>query len=602
MNGKQLTAIVFCSLRAVMVMGSHLLVAQLRIWGGRAAGVLASLGGAAMALTLTGAASPPPMPMPTPSAISNSGTEGSKAALVRIDLVAIAEIAHIDHGTGEVVISRGRSTVPLGSATGVVVSADGVVATTWENLAVDEGAVAAYSANELFANVLKAPIVGNGGNPLRRGTTPDPYWAPHLQHCYEQVEHCIVFRTPQYRVHTYTTKPATVMAELLNHPAGPKDVALLRIGGGGGAPTASLATVAGAPAVNPAGAGTPGTNPTAAATPGSDSVLVGFTKDPSPKAGPAEFAVAVDTATGRITSPQDLAGPLDDGVSGGPVLDKATGQVLGLMGPRQPDGQGTLVPASSIQAAMAAAGVQASPSKFDAVFRRGIDHLSSGMGGSAVGALEESLTYFDSGLATSDLEQAKQMSSGQPMEDRGAATADTGKDGSPPAALLAGFVGFLLLAGVVTALALRRRGAPAGRGIDGAPTRHADSSSPKAARRLTAAFLSRKTDGAQTAMTRAAPHESRLTRQRHGPGTSPGPGPATEPKNRATSQSPSDDRREQSALPPASRGKPGVDETRAAGPQSPRSMQGQGRVFCSQCGSSVRPGGRFCSSCGYPVG
>jgi hypothetical protein len=600
MSRKRIAATVHCFRHRFMVIVTHLFVAQLCRTRRRAVSVLVSLVGLAT-LTLTGAASPPPMPMPTPtsSATSNSGTEGSKAALVRIDLLAIAEIAHIDHSSGEVVISRGRSTVPLGSATGVVVSADGIVATTMENLTLDESAVAVYSANELFANVLKVPIVGNGGNPLRRGTTPDPYWAPHLQHCYEQVEHCIVFRAPQYRVHTYTTKPATIMAELMNHPSGPKDIALLRIGGGGGAPTATLATTSGASSANPAADPTPGSGP----------VLVGFTTDPTLKDGPAEFPVAVDTATGRISSSQDLAAPLEAGVSGAPVLDKASGQVLGLMGPRTPDAQGTLVSAASIQAAMAAAGVQASPSKFDAVFRRGIDHLSSGMGGSAVSALEESLTYFDSALASSHLEQAQKMSNEQPTGDQGAAAANAGKDGPLPAALLPGLVGVVLVTGLLTMLTLRRRRAPAPRGAASSATRHADRSNSKAANWTPSALLKlkRNTSDSGTAMTRAAgPQDDKVPMPQSGPGTGPGQGKSTEHKGFPSPHAPQLSRRADDGSPAGREEDAGpdldVDETRAAGPLAPRSAQGQGRVFCSQCGSSVRPSGRFCSSCGYPVG
>ena len=586
MSRKQFAALIFCTRRNVMAFARRLFAANLCPFRRLIPVLLVSLVGVAGAGSLTGAASPPPMPMPSPSATTNSGSEGSKAALVRIDLLAIAEIAHIDHTTGEVVISRGRSTVPLGSATGVVVSSDGIVATTWENLAVDEGAVAVYSANELFANVLKVPIVGNGGNPLARGTTPDPYWAPHLQHCYEQVEHCIVFRAPQYRVHTYTTKPATVMAELLNHPSGPKDVALLRVSGGGGAPTATLAAPAAGQTVNPA------------AAPRAGSVLVGFTADPSPKAGPAEFPVTLEAATGRISSPQDLAGPLDAGVSGGPVLDKENGDVLGLMGPRQPDGQSTLVPASSIQAAMAAVGIQASPSKFDAVFRRGVDHLSSGMGGSAVSALEESLTYFDSALATSHLEQAKKMNSGQAMGDQGGA-ANAGKDGLP-AALVPGVIGVLLLIGVLAVLTQRRHWEPTVHRIFAASPRSANHATPKSANRTPAGLLKGVTSDRRTAATRAArPAEGEVPMQQPEHGRSSGRSEANAPK--PPGQMPGGRGRTVSS--PATIGNPGtgVDETRAAGPLSARAAQGQGAIFCSQCGSSVRPGGRFCSSCGYPV-
>jgi hypothetical protein len=393
-------------------------------------------------------------PAPSPSAGLHSGTEGTKAALVRIELSAVAEIVHIDHSSGEVEIARGGTTVPLGAATGVLVSADGIVATPWENLIVDQDAVAVYAANELFADVIGVPIVGNGGDPARRGSTPDPYWAPHLQHCYDQVTHCVHFRVPQYHVRTYTTEPGGVMAELLNSPSRPDDVALLRISGGGGAPTATIAA------------------PDAAR--GADTLLLGFTKRPEPELGPAELPVSLDTSTGQIGSSENLAVPLEAGVSGGPVVDRSTGQVLGLSGPRGDVGSASLVPAAAIRAALEAAGVEPSSSKFDVVFRRGIDHLSSGNpGGSAQSALEESLTYYDSALATSHLHQAQVQATAEATDGADAETA-TGPEedagGLRWGAVLPILVGVLLVAGIIAALVLGRRRTPAIAGSAAAPT------------------------------------------------------------------------------------------------------------------------------------
>lgn len=538
-------------------------------------------------MVLTAASSPAPSPTRT----LHSGTEGAKAALVRIELSAAAEIAHIDHSTGEVEISRGRSTVPLGFATGVLTSADGIVATTWENLAINEDAVSVYAANELFGKVIGVPIIGNGGNPARRGSTPDPHWGPHLQHCYNQVTHCILFRVPQYHVRTYTTEPGGVMAELLNAPSKPHDVALLRISGGGGAPTATLAA--------------PNT------APGANTLLLGFTKRPAPAAGPAEIPVKVDAAAGRISSPKDLAVPLNAGVSGGPVLDRTTGQVLGLAGPRRPDGSATLVPAAAIRAAMAKAGVEASPSKFDAVFRRGIDHLSSGNpGGSAESSLEESLTYYDSALATSYLKEARAMKNKQATDGPSAAAADAGTAGPPPAVLLPILVGVLLLAGIIGAIALRRRGASAAaQAGSGTPTPGA--SRPTAASAVaapavpanrsrasddrpaqtTAARVGREQAGrdrsdpawTDSARTKAAEHQSPSRQQSHAPAAPAVSAPEANPNANVN------------------RGTDG-GETRTAGSLAPRAADGEAPNFCSQCGRRVRPGARFCTGCGYPVG
>lgn len=515
------------------------------------------------ATTLSAGTSPSPSPS-SPVTLS-SGTEGAKAALVRIELLAAAEIAHIDHSTGDVAISRGKSSVPLGSATGVLVSADGIVATTWENLTVDEGTVAVYGANELFSKVIGVPIVGNDGNPARRGSTPDERWAPHLQHCYDLVQHCVLFRAPQYRVRTYTSEPGSVMAELLNSPSSPQDVALLRISGGGGAPTATLA------------------DPDKA--PGAESLLLGFTELPTPKTGPAVLPVDVDAAAGRITSRQDLAGLLDAGVSGGPVLDGATGQVLGLAGPRQPDGQAVLTPAAAIQAAMAETGVNVSPSKFDAVFRRGVDHLSSGnAGGSAESAFEESLTYYDSALATSHLEQAR-ATRGQATNQPAAATTDDETAGFPSSVLVPTLVGILLVAGIIMAITVRRRNSMAVGGSGGASSDHS------------------RRQHAATDITAGVKPKNPL--------------PATEETGTVLSApgrgSKAQDRGQQSGPVRHEADRPGAAQTDAektrtgggfATPFSAGQSQTEGPApaFCSQCGRPVSPGARYCVGCGHPVG
>ncbi|WP_164205494.1 zinc ribbon domain-containing protein [[Micrococcus luteus] ATCC 49442] len=513
---------------------------------------------------LTGSAGPGPTPSPSPAVSLNSGTEGAKAALVRIELFALSEIAHVDASTGMADIRRGTSEVPLGSGTGVLVSADGIVATTWENLALDEGTVAVNSANDLFNNVIRVPIVGNDGNPQRRGTTPDEYWAPHLQHCYNLVSHCVLFKVPQYRIRTYTSEPGSVVAELLNKPSNPQDVALLQITGGGGAPTATLAP--------------PGTVPAAG------SLLLGFVGQPTPTEPPAQVPVSVDTAAGRIASEQDLGALLDAGISGGPVIDGATGQVLGLAGPRQDDGRAVLQPAAAIQSAMAAAKVEASRSKFDVVFRSGVDHLAAGnQGGSAVSAFEEALTYYDSALAATRLEEAKAMGNQQPTEQP---TADgSAADAGVPMSmvLLAALAGVLLLGGIVAALTMRRRKPAVSSG-----SVHSERTGGR--------------HGPDTGMTTAAgnvggPAADRgLTTTAAPPGTDRGQ--AQTPREGAAQSGSEPNRPEQD----------GADETRAAGPFALRAApatpeaSGQPRGSCSHCGEPVQPGARFCTGCGQPVG
>lgn len=507
------------------------------------------LAGILAVISLTAAASPTPSPSPTPS--YNSGTEGAKAALVRIELVAQSEIAHVNSSSGRAEIARGRSEVPLGASTGVLVSADGIIATTWENLALDEGAVAVQSANDLFSNVIRVPIVGNDGNPLRRGSTPDQFWAPHLQHCYDLVDHCILFKVPQYRIRTYTSEPGSVWAELINKPSAPKDVALLQITGGGGAPTAALAPPA--------------------AVPGERNMMLGFVN--RPPADPAELQVNVNIATGRIGSEGALGALLNAGASGGPVIDGATGQILGLAGPLQPDGQAVFTPVTAIQAAMADAGVEPSLSRFDVVFRRGIDNLAAGnQGGSAVSALEESLTYYDSKLAADRLEEARATGTNNAGSAAEASSSDSAT--SFPTALLATLAGIILLGGILAVVASRRRKA--------AMVSSSHMSNPDGGAR----------HGSGANMTAPGAHADHL------PGD----------KGQAAGAPPSGSERQQAHPPGEGRDASASDPTRAAGPFALRAAHqqqeagGQPQASCPHCGEPVQPGARFCTGCGQPLG
>jgi hypothetical protein len=562
-----------------------------------------------LTMTLTGAIAP----VPSPSDTLNSGTEGTKAALVRIELRAVAEIAHVDHTTGEVEIKSGQSTVPLGSATGVLTSADGIVATTWENLDVDEDAVAVYAGNELFAQEMGVSILGNDGDPARRGYTPDPYWAPHLQHCYDQVTHCILFHVPEYHVRTYTAESGGVNAELLNAPSDPRDVALLRISGGGGAPTAQLAA------------------PDAAS--GADTAILGFTGRPTTEAGPVEIPSSVDTAADRIESTDELTPPLDAGVSGGPVVDRTTGQVLGLAGPLEEDGSATFVPASEIQTAMEKEKVDASSSKFDAVFRRGIDHLSAGNPSGSESALEEALTYYDSALAIRHRDEARALAGEQANSAPAGGTADTGPQGSLPVAFLPILTGILLLAGIIVAIVMRRRGRsgsdPTGgtsasaagnrpRGSGSGPTggtsasaagnrrasapavaassviqdpKDQSSGNEEMPARSTAPGMEREQTGGRAPRSHERSESTTWTRsaEYHVPG---------EPHSTAsTAEAPSAPETNVQATPESN-----GNGAHAAGHVPPRAVGGFIPVFCTQCGRSLSQGARFCAYCGHPVG
>lgn len=530
---------------------------------------------------MTGASSPAPSPPPN----LQSGMEGSKAALVRIELVAVAEIAHIDHTTGDVEIRRGKSVVPLRSATGILLSADGIVATPWASLSPDPSKVAVQAANELFTKNMGVKIIGNNGDPARRGSTSHPYWAPHLTHCYDQVTHCVLFQVMQYHVHTYTSKLGHVMAQLLNSPSKPNDVALLRISGGGAAPTATLST--------------------AASTAKADSVMLGFTKRPTPNLAPVELPTVVDAAAARIQSAKDLTAPLRDGLTGAPILDRATGQVLGLAGSRQPDGKATLVPAAAIRATLAKAGLQVSPSRFDTVFRRGIDHLAAGnQGGSAESALEESLTYFDSALAMNRLAQARALGTTQASGNQAAQT----PQGSSSATFLQGpilpvLAGALLLAVIVVATVLLRRRAAVATASPAAAKPPAVSDPPASTpfRAVPLAPNHSRASVERTELTKEAAENEEPTSRGSSRSVRTNAGEHYRPEQPSAPAS--------SATPPApgpirninAGPKPDAGETRLAGPLSPRAAS-EVPAFCSKCGRQLQPEWRFCVSCGQRIG
>ena len=472
-----------------------------------------------------------------------SGVEGAKAALVRIEVSATAEIAHIDHSTGAAVVLRGQYEVPIRSGTGVFTSADGVIATTGALLAVTEDDVVVHAANRLFQEQMGTALAGNDGDLSRRAQAVDPYWAPHLQHCYDRVEHCVSFFVPVFEVFPYTRESTSTPADVLRPPAGPTDVGLLRISGGGGTPTADLAE--------------PGQEVPA------EALLAGFTQPPDPEVLPTEMAVAVDPATGALSSAEDVAGAMGAGMAGGPVLDPATGQVAGLA--TVVDGQARLIAAQRLGEALEAAEVRPIGSEFDVVFRRGIDHLASGhAGASAASSLQESLTYYDSALAAAHLEVASRAAE----DGTGGATTgvdDEGASGGPGPWVVAGALVVLLLLGLALALLLRRRRA-------GSPGSHA--------------------------ATPAGPGSEATTAATARPGGTPIPARPSEP----------------AAMPPgvtvpartAAGGDASVSRDRTRLRQSPALVRDSlprqpSPAFCSDCGVPLRGGARFCGSCGSPV-
>jgi hypothetical protein len=497
---------------------------------------------AVLLLTGTAIAGAADDPSPPAAEALVSGVEGSKAALVRIEVSATAEIAHIDHSTGDVNVMRGRYEVPIRSGTGVFTSADGVIATAGTTLAVTEEQVVVHAANRLFQEQMGTALVGNDGDLSRRAQAVDRYWAPHLQHCYDQVEHCILFFVPQYQIFPHTRQATGTPADVLPVPDGSTDVGLLRISGGGGTPTAELAS---------SGQAVP-----------TEALLTGFTQRPDPVVPPGELAVGVDATTGALSSGEDVAGAMAAGMAGGPVLDPATGQVTGLA--TVVDGQTVLVAAQRLREALEAAGAPPAGSEFDAVFRRGIDHLASGnASASAASALQESLTYYDSALAAAHLEEASRAAE----EESGGATGGADDEGGTPGGagpwVVAGVLVVLLLLGL--ALFLRRR--------------RADSRVRRAAAH--AAPSSEET----TAAARQQPNM---------PPAAPQPPPPAHPAATVPVR-------------PAGGDDASASRERTRLRQSPALVRDSvppwqaSPAFCSDCGVPLRGGARFCGSCGSPV-
>lgn len=470
-----------------------------------------------------------------------SGVEGSKAALVRIEVSATAEIAHVDHTTGEVEVKRGRYTVPIRTATGVFVSSDGIITTAGETLTVTEDEVVVYAANMLFQEQMGTALVGNDGDPARRAQAADAYWAPHLQHCYDHVEHCVLFFVEQYEVFPYMQEAAGTPADVLRRPEGPADAGLLRISGGGGTPTAQLA----APDHQPDEHG----------------VLLGFTEPPAAGVTPTEAIVHADAA-GALTT-EGALGPPDSGLAGGPVVDPDSGEVVGLA--TVVDGAERLIPAGTLHEALEAAGVQATGSEFDAVFRRGVDHLAGGdAGASAASSFRESLTYYDSALAARYLEEAEAAGASDGESGTPAGDDDGGLLGGAGIWVLVGVLALLVL--LASALVLRRRRASAG-GPAHRPPR----------------------EKAPLAATTASPRPEKDAR----PAATVGAPPAGHPvpaAPRAGAPGDADESRERTRL----RQSPAIvkDPVPPARPA---------RSFCQECGGALGDRARFCASCGSPV-
>jgi hypothetical protein len=532
---------------------------------GLVAAALALIGG-----TTAGAQPTPTAPAPSPAPIMAGGVEGTKAALVRVEVSAIVEIVHINHSTGDVLLSRGRYTVPISTGTGVFLSSDGVIATAGRNVLVDENKVAIYAANELFKNELNAQLVGNNGDPALPTNATDHELDEHLHHCYQRVEHCVLFTVPQYQVFPFTSPESSAPAELVNQPGGPTDAALLRIAGGGGTPTALLQD--------------------ASAPPASAASLMGFTDKPAPDRSAVAVPVDVDAASGHLNRPSDLNGQLFNGLLGGPVVDDASGNVLGVA-TVDPGGLSSLIPATALRDALAGAGVQPTGSPFDAVFRRGVDHLlNGGMGGSAVSAFGESLDYYNSALAAQYLQRAQnQGGGGGQMQMPSTDAASDPASSSNVWWVLGLLAGILLLAGAaLLGVRARRSGSPWTAPLHSLVQRmrwHPPGQD-----------LPGGTGGC-TPASGEAPDAADVEPVRSGRTVAPG-NPDTEERTRS-------DRVLAATVSSSTRPAPAVGPASplASHPPTvaPSSINGARPAYCIECGAQLSGRGRFCGACGTSV-
>ncbi|MGY1667653.1 hypothetical protein [Geodermatophilus sp. SYSU D00696] len=363
---------------------------------------------------------------------------GARAALVRIDVIADVTIAHVNHSTGDVVIHQGTYEVHQATATGVLVTGDGVIATLYRLLREDLDAVTVPAANRLFVEQIGAQLV-DGNDTTDPTHATDPAIDEHLQHCYRRVEHCIVVPNERYEVVLLSAgEQEPVPATLVNEPSGPTDVALLRIGAGG-LPTASL-------------------SPTP--EPVDDAMVAGLEWEVSQSAPstrrlrPADEPVRLDGS--RLTGGPTLTSSLAGGLNGGPVIDRATGGVLAVAD-CDPSFVVSAVGAASIQSALVGAGITPARSGFDIAFADGLAQLNRGEYAIAAERLRTATTYFDSALARDYLTVA---------QDRAAAQEDAAGNAAPDDRGIAwwmwGVVALLVPGALATGLLIGRRRRPAG--------------------------------------------------------------------------------------------------------------------------------------------
>ncbi|MGY1619461.1 hypothetical protein ACI797_22190 [Geodermatophilus sp. SYSU D00691] len=364
-----------------------------------------------------------------------------------------------------------------------------------------------------------------------------------------------------------TEEPQRVRAvPVFGENGGPTDVVLLRVGGSA-TPTAALSR-GGVPA---------------------EATLAGFdTAVPEDPAGWAPATVPVQVADGAVTAAADqgLRDRFGAGLTGGPLLDPESGEVLGLVDWDRSGDDGTVVGAAAISEALTEAGIATDRSPFDVAFTRGLELFNDGRYSAAAQRLESAGEFFESALADRHRQTATDLAAG---EEPAAAEPADGEQGTPWwlwAAVAGGaLVLLLLLWWLVARRRSRRSGPPAAPGppAPGPP--------------------------APGAPGPGAPHDAEPAPVLLGPSSVPpppwpsppspvppagvpAPRPAGPPAAGApVAVAPVPVRAGEPSWPPVP---PGA--AAAAGPPS-----GRRPAFCVNCGEGVPAQGRYCGACGSPV-
>lgn len=492
------------------------------------------------------------------------GLESTHAALVRIETTVKATAIFIDHSTGDVVLQRWASDVLQGSATGVVTAADGVVATLNRELTLNESRVRPEAVNQLFVNQFKAQLVDGNGSTQRTHAT-DPEVDRHLQACYDLSEVCVVYGFPQYTVIPQSADQHRTPATVLNSPSGPADVALLRIGGSA-LPTAELAD-------------------SAAAT--EKALVTGLDRGPADGGAPrdwapADVAVGFDGQSLQAAADVDLAGRLQAGLTGGPLIDATEGQVLGLVDWDPASSTAAVVGVDALRAALDQSGLRADRSPFNVAFERGLQLLGDGDYTAAHSELDKAIAYFDS-LPAERFRQTADDRAGPGAAGTRDPSAEPAADDSAPWLWIGIAVAVLVLGGLLVLWLVRRRGSPPPEAEEsGFPPDHPAPTEDAAA----TGGESWPSQPLEPSLPRGLGVPASL-----GPPDDVPPGQAAAPSVVMTHDRP--------PVPSAPGIGPAAHDIAPARTSDPGTSPRQ--AFCIRCGSRLVLDGAFCGGCGAPV-